>query len=135
MGKACSLDIKQSIVLEAKKLLQPDETIVRSGNTNKHTEIDFFQFLDESENCITAMDRLIELQVLQFLQEPDNDLLMLKTYPYVEKVFTKFNTPLSSSAQVERLFSYATFIDSPRRHALSDENFERLVLMKANKLT
>ena len=47
-------------------------------------------------------------------------------------MFFKFNTPLASSAPVERLFSFSGMVDSPPRNKLSDSNFEKLVLLKAN---
>jgi len=39
---------------------------------------------------------------------------------------------LSSSAAVERLFSVGGQIKTPRCKKLSDENFERLLLLKVN---
>jgi len=59
---------------------------------------------------------------------------MLDDYPYIKEIFKKFNTSLTSSAPVERLFSFATLVNSPRRHGLSDKLFEKLVLLKANTI-
>lgn len=47
-------------------------------------------------------------------------------------VFIKFNTPLPSSAPVERLFSFATMTNKPNAHKLADELFEKRVVLKAN---
>ena len=57
---------------------------------------------------------------------------MLDNYLLVKQLFVKYNTPLPSSAPVERLFSFATIVNAPKRHALSDSHFEQLVVMKAN---
>ncbi|KRT84000.1 hypothetical protein AMK59_1425 [Oryctes borbonicus] len=76
----------------------------------------------------------IELEVLHFLNDKRQNVAMLNDFPLIKKVFLKYNTCLSSSAPVERLFSFATIINAPRRHALSDANFERLVVLKANNL-
>ena len=50
----------------------------------------------------------------------------------LQKVFAKFNTPLPSSANVERLFSKAGLILNHLRTRLGDSNFEAQVLVKAN---
>lgn len=47
-------------------------------------------------------------------------------------VFLRFNTPIPSSAAVERLFSQGSDIMKPKRASLTSENFERLVFMKGN---
>ena len=44
----------------------------------------------------------------------------------------KYNTPLPTSAPVERHFSYGGIILSPKRRRLTDERFEMLALLKAN---
>lgn len=47
-------------------------------------------------------------------------------------VFLKYNTPLPSSAAVERIFSTAGDIIRPKRSCLSASNFEELVFLKGN---
>ena len=73
-----------------------------------------------------------EVEVTRYLEDPDPSLQMLQKHPLMRKVFRKFNTPLPSSAPVERLFSYATMMDLPKFNRLTDENFEQRVLAKAN---
>lgn len=52
-----------------------------------------------------------EQDVLRFLSTPrstdENDLVELHHHPSIRKIFLKYNTPITSSAPVERLFSYA----------------------------
>ena len=47
-------------------------------------------------------------------------------------IFLKYNTPLPSSASVERLFSFGSDILRPKRSSLTSHNFEQLVFMKGN---
>ena len=47
-------------------------------------------------------------------------------------LFKKYNTPLPSSAAVERLFSAAGDILRSKRASLSNHNFERLVFLRGN---
>lgn len=50
-------------------------------------------------------------------------------------VFLKYNTPLPSSASVERHFSIGSDIFKPKRSSLTAHNFEHLVIMKGNLKT
>ena len=47
-------------------------------------------------------------------------------------LFIKYNTPLPSSAAVERMFSTAGDILRPKRAALASANFQKLVFLKGN---
>ena len=47
-------------------------------------------------------------------------------------VFIKYNTPLPSSASVERLFSVGSDVIGPKRASLSATNFERPVFLMGN---
>ena len=47
-------------------------------------------------------------------------------------IFSKYNTPLPSSAAVERLFSFGSDILRPKRSSLTADNFETLVFVKGN---
>lgn len=77
----------------------------------------------------------IELQLYKYLDDKRSGINSLNDYPIVKKIFLRYNTCLPSSAPVERLFSFASIVNSPRRNALSDSSFEKLVIMKANKVT
>ncbi|QQP40754.1 Uncharacterized protein FKW44_014906 [Caligus rogercresseyi] len=48
------------------------------------------------------------------------------------ELFIKYNTPLPSSAAVERLFSMASDVLRAMRSCLTAENFENLIFMKGN---
>ena len=52
--------------------------------------------------------------------------------PALMKLFTKYNTPIPSSAAVERLFSIGKEILRERRCQLSDNMYELLLFMKWN---
>jgi hypothetical protein len=47
-------------------------------------------------------------------------------------IFSKYNTPLPSSAAVERMFSFGSDILRPKRSTLTATNFETLVFVKGN---
>lgn len=134
------------IIKEAKALIKQNESEneVLNANTTDCRETSFFEFESDipttelnsansaNLNLSLDLDRVIEFQLLQYLQDASTNLEMLDKYEYIKRLFFKFNTPLASSAPVERMFSLATFINRPRRNALTDENFENLVLAKAN---
>ena len=72
-------------------------------------------------------------QCIAYLNDTDSCLDMLSRYPTVKAAFIKYNTVLPSSAAVERLFSAASIILSKRRNRLSDDTFEKLLLLHQNR--
>ena len=75
----------------------------------------------------------IQLKAMNYLSDQSTSLNSLNAFEPVKKLFLRYNTTLPSSAPVERLFSTAGLIETPRRNRLADGTFERLLLLKQNK--
>ena len=56
-----------------------------------------------------------------------------ENYPGIRKIYVKYNTSLGSQASVERVFSFAKLVFGLRRGALKDANFEKQLVLKANR--
>lgn len=52
-------------------------------------------------------------QAFGYLNDPREDLKLLESYPTVKKVFKLSNTPLCSTASLERVFNFAGIINHP----------------------
>ncbi len=113
---------RQFLLSEIDKILPVEIT----DHYIEQSEDDFFASVTPSCNHSTDI-------VDQFLSSKDQSLASLKFFPSMEKVFRKFNTVLPSSAPVERLFSVGGSLFRPNRHKMSDENFEKQLLLKANR--
>jgi len=81
-------------------------------------------FFDFSEQTAEQSD-----EHLEFLNDKDIDLSTLNRHQAVKQLFLRYNTALSSSAPVERLFSSG----SQRRNRLIDKLFETLLTLKTNE--
>ena len=90
----------------------------------EHDEDDVFLFPSTAKPEIKTVD--------DYLNDSDRSLDMLNRHPAMKHHFLQSNTVLPSSAPVERLFSSASLIITKRRNRLSDELFEKLLLLKQN---
>lgn len=69
----------------------------------------------------------------EFLSNPSTSLDVLDQFPVIKDLFIKHNTPIPSSAPVERLFSQAALVLTVPRNSLRDDLLEILVLLKIHK--
>jgi len=89
---------------------------------------------NSSSSVVASSTSQVKAEAMNFLSDADKSLSRLHFFPAVKRLFLKFNTALPSSAPVERLFSIAGLIETPRRNRLSDSNFEKLLMLKVNKV-
>ena len=88
---------------------------------------------EESSTSPTDNVNNLKLQAINYLSDGNTALSRLLAYQAVQTVFVRYNTLLTSSAAVERLFSCAGLIATSRRNRLSDKTFEKLLMLKANQ--
>ena len=87
---------------------------------------------EETTPAENVMQNFEQVTVMQYLTDSDVTVETLHKYNVVKQMFLRFNASLPSSAPVERLFSVAGLIETPRRNRLSDKMFEKLTLLKLN---
>ena len=116
---------------EALKTVAPENLEQREEQITNEDD-SFFEFqtskINEPKETLPQ-----DVEMLRYLSETSTELNSLLKYPTVKEIFIRLNTPLPSSAPVERLFSLAGNVYAPKRNRLSDAMFQNLVLMKANK--
>lgn len=115
-----------------------NDTVVRAdsvNNTESSTmENQFFKHLRVNGRRNSNEDTLtfdIWKYLLQTIDDPNLD--QVRQDPIIEHLFRRYNTTLSSSAAVERIFSKAILIFTNRRNRISDANFEKILFVRQNK--
>lgn len=121
---------------EAQKVAQTNSNII--DNIDELNEIDDDEFLPRqpfpSTRRLSCEDASgIGVEIVRYLEDRDKNSEIFKTYPVIQKIHRKFNTTLSSSGPIERIFSQALIIFTPRRNRISDSTFEKSLLLKINK--
>lgn len=76
----------------------------------------------------------VQGQIVRFLEDPRTELSMLNAYPSIKEVFWRSNTPLCSTAPLERVFNFAGILNHPKRSRTTPENFNMSVVIKGNKV-
>ena len=97
----------------------------------------FFSCFNVDGNTISSSTRSNEQVCLFFSKTPQiqtNFKIEAHQFPSknFQELFIKYNTPIPSSASVERIFSTAKDIFKAKRASLTDENFEKLLMLKFN---
>lgn len=124
--------MKKALITEAEKLMSQT-----SEDKEECQPLDsYFNWSDDEDDDLTTNKQTkvnkTAIEVLKYLDDSNTSIECLQHYPCVENVFLKYNTTIPSSAPVERLFSFGSIILNGRRGRLSDQNFEKLTLIKAN---
>lgn len=110
----------------------PTSTTNDTHNKSKWDNFFYFNSDSDSDSQYNEPRSKAEFLISHFFVEESGDINLLERYSKIKNVFLKYNTPLSSSASVERLFSYATITNCPKANRLSDQMFEKRVVLKAN---
>lgn len=137
----CLDDIARANVLSAMNcaIAACYEPAPQQNSNAKETDCEGFDFGSDDEDESLGQTLLSvnagENEFRRFCADKRKDLSILHSYSIVKSIFLKFNTLLPSSASVKRLFSYATMFNIPKFNRLTNENFERRVLCKANGLS
>lgn len=102
----------------------------------KSKENDFFKHLRTNERR-TSTDDALTMEIWKYILQPISDDTViqtnqLKSLPVLEELFRLYNTTLSSSAPVERLFSNASLVFTSQRNRTSDEHFECALFVRRN---
>lgn len=119
----------QNLCVNSMEIMETSMSEQAGTTSTNDSDEDFFIF-----SCpkIEKQQSQHQLEFVSFLNDKSKCLSSLNNYPSVKKLFIRFNTSLCSSAAVERLFSFAGFIQSPTRQSLSDKCFQKLIFLKGN---
>lgn len=102
-----------------------------SADIAKEEDDDLFSFMNSSTGQDAAQQSSLSQELENFLDSRCSTVQSLKDYPNIGKAFVKANSTLPSSAAVERLFSVAGMILTPRRCKISDSLFDKMVFLKS----
>lgn len=102
-------------------------------NQDASNEDDFFLTFSHSNNVRrNSFENDVDGEISRYLNDDRKEITILDEYPSIREIFFRYNTTLSSSAPVERLFSRSKLIYRPQRNRLSAENFERALMLNVN---
>ncbi len=133
--------IKNRVISELMSRACPDE--IPEDEMEQGEEDDPFTYMREGDRGqMAAPNRLQEdlentYEVWNKVRGKSNTPVSIDQFPLLQRqawldMFIRYNTPIPSSAAVERLFSIGSDILRPKRSSLTADNFEKLVFIKGN---
>lgn len=135
-----SADERKARAILSEQCLRETNLEDDTNENNTHVELDvatnddFFLIFNHTEpQRRTSIEGDIDSEISRYLGDSRKEITILNDYKYIKKIYFKFNTTLSSSAPVERVFSNSKLIFRPQRNRLSAENFERTLLLRVNR--
>ncbi|XP_019740446.1 ADP-ribosylarginine hydrolase isoform X2 [Hippocampus comes] len=135
--------IKGRILRELKAMVRPGEEeqqeqqpIQAQSDVKSHQDMVFKELFGTDQE---VMSQDVDLVLRASMQDwkPRREALSWALFPKEHReawvdLFIKYNTPLPSSAAVERMFCIAGDILRRKRAALASHNFQKLVFLKGN---
>ena len=118
---------KASLLAECRKVQEDQGTTTPTHNLNEDEEDEFYLFADAEDTTDMA-----ESQVMDYIKSMEKGMEVLNRFPLIKHISLKYNAATPSSAPVERLFSYGKMVFTPKRNRLSDQRFEKLLLLRYN---
>ncbi|XP_031633719.1 uncharacterized protein LOC116347299 [Contarinia nasturtii] len=112
----------------------PNDSSQYEKTQNNSAESQFFKRLRQGERR-TCTDDTLTLDVWKYLLQSieDPNLDQVRGVPILEDIFRRYNTTLSSSGVIERIFSKALLVFTPRRNRITDTNFEKALYIQQNR--
>lgn len=126
---------KHLLIAECNQIRVPIPLVGESNSSNASSQNRGFLLTYNSRRTarIQSMNDDIQIEVNNYLSDNQIDHKVLHKYPLIKSLFFKYNTTLSSSAAVERVFSQSLIIFTPRRNRISADHFEQVLLLKLNR--
>lgn len=115
---------------------QVDLSSISDGNTSQtlptiQSEDDFFNY-GPVKPAVQMQKRGVTDEIRRYIEGTGKSLECLEDFPRVKQLFLKYNTMLPSTAPVQRLFSQKGNLVTSQRDILTDDYFERILLLKYN---
>lgn len=123
---------KNLLINECKKLKIGNSEVEQCA-PQKSTDDFLISFAEQRNHRRTSYENAIESEVSRYLMDSRTEYAIFNEFPHVCEIYYMYNTTLSSSAPVERVFSQSTMIYTPRRNRISGEHFEKTLLLKHNR--
>lgn len=127
-------EVLSMFLLQVTRAASTDTSTASAHDSTPDDEDYGYDTTPVTSNVAMSAENRAKIEAMNYLEDPSKDINSLSKYPLIYGLFVRFNTDLPSSAPVERLFSAGGLILTPRRNKLSDATFEKLLMLKTNKL-